>query len=102
MPDTLISILSENLPGVVRWAGAIARQLRGHDIAVSGKKSGFADSDPLTLADLTVQELLVAALRDMGPVVRQGRIEAEAGTGDLGRVSDRGEWVSALDPSDGP
>jgi len=101
MPDTLISILSENLPGVFRWAGAIARQLRGHDISLSGKKSGFADSDALTLADLSVQELLVAALRDMGPVVRQCRIEAEEVTGDLGRFADRGDWVLAIDPIDG-
>src|SRR5262249_45004594 len=73
----------------------------GHDISVSAKKSGFADSDALTLADLSVQELLVAALRDMGPVVRRCRIEAEEVTGDLGRFADQGEWVLAIDPIDG-
>src|SRR5437870_3484500 len=101
MPDTLISILSENLPGVFRWAGAIARQLRGHDISLSGKASGFADTDALTLADLSVQELLVSALRDMGPVVRSCRIEAEEASGDLGRFAAGSEWTIGIDPIDG-
>jgi 3'(2'), 5'-bisphosphate nucleotidase len=101
MTTDLISVLSANLPGVFRWAGAIARQLRHHDIALGGKHSGFADTDALTLADLTVQELLVAALRDMGPTVRQCRIEAEEGSGDLGRFAQESEWVLAIDPIDG-
>ena len=63
----LIGLLAAELPRAVRWAGALARQLRGHDIAIGGKHSGSADTDALTLADLAVQELLVAALRDMGP-----------------------------------
>ncbi len=82
-----VSIVSRHLPGVMRWAGAVARQLRRHDIAVGGKRSGVVETDALTLADLSVQELLVSALRDMGPVVRQCRIEAEETSGDLGRFA---------------
>ena len=99
--DQLIGILSANLPPVSRWAGAIARQLRHHDIALGGKASGYADTDALTLTDLSVQELLVAALRDMGPAVRRCRIEAEEGSGDLGRFAHEGEWTLAIDPIDG-
>ncbi len=72
-----ISLLAAELPRAVRWGGALARQLRRHDIALGGKTSGSTDTDALTLADLSVQELLVAALRDMGPTVRRCRIEAE-------------------------
>ena len=96
-----IEVLAAELPRVVRWAGALARQLRRHDIAVGGKHSGSADTDALTLADLSVQEILVAALRDMGPAVRRCRIEAEEGTGDLGRFAGESEWVLAIDPIDG-
>ena len=96
-----IPVLAAELPRVVRWAGAIARELRHHNIAVGGKASGFADTDALTLADLSVQELLVSALRDMGPVVRACRIEAEETTGDLARFADRSDWVLAIDPIDG-
>ena len=96
-----IPVLAAELPRVVRWAGAIARELRHHNIAVGGKTSGFADTDALTLADLSVQELLVGALRDMGPVVRACRIEAEETTGDLARFADRSDWVLAIDPIDG-
>jgi len=101
MNNDLISLLSAHLPSVFRWAGALARQLRRHDIALGGKNSGVADTDALTLADLSVQELLVAALRDMGPTVRQCRIEAEEASGDLGRFADEGEWVLGIDPIDG-
>jgi 3'(2'), 5'-bisphosphate nucleotidase len=48
-----------------------------------------------------VQELLVAALRDMGPVVRRCRIEAEEAAGDLGRFAATGAWVLGIDPIDG-
>ena len=101
MKNDLISLLSAHLPSVFRWAGAFARQLRRHDIALGGKNSGFADTDALTLADLSVQELLVGALRDMGPIVRQCRIEAEEVSGDLGRFADESEWVLGIDPIDG-
>jgi 3'(2'), 5'-bisphosphate nucleotidase len=37
----------------------------------------------------------------MGPVVRACRIEAEEGTGDLGRFAERSEWALAIDPIDG-
>jgi 3'(2'), 5'-bisphosphate nucleotidase len=101
MKSGLISLLSAHLPSVFRWAGALARQLRHHDIALGGKNSGFANTDALTLADLSVQELLVAALRDMGPTVRQCRIEAEEASGDLGRFAVQSEWVLGIDPIDG-
>jgi 3'(2'), 5'-bisphosphate nucleotidase len=96
-----IPVLAAEVPRVVRWAGALARQLRRHDIGLGGKTSGFSDTDALTLADLSVQELLVAALRDMGPAVRGCRIEAEETTGDLSRFADRSEWVLGIDPIDG-
>ena len=99
--DDLIVALSTHLPPVFRWGGAVAKQLRNHDIAVGGKSSGFADTDALTLADLSVQELLVAALRDMGPEVRRCRIEAEEASGDLGRFAREGDWTLAIDPIDG-
>ena len=67
--NELVSLLSAELPRVFRWVGALARQLRRHDIALSGKHSGYASTDALTLTDLSVQEILVAALRDMGPTV---------------------------------
>ena len=95
------AVLSADLPSVFRWAGAVARQLRHHDIALGGKRSGFADTDALTVADLALQELLVAALRDMGPAVRACRIEAEEGSGDLGRFAQESKWVLAIDPIDG-
>ncbi|HZN50329.1 MAG TPA: inositol monophosphatase family protein [Methylomirabilota bacterium] len=97
----LISLLSAELPRVFRWVGALARQLRRYDIALAGKHSGYASTDALTLADLSVQEILVAALRDMGPTVRQCRIEAEESTGDLGRFAKQGDWVLGIDPIDG-
>jgi 3'(2'), 5'-bisphosphate nucleotidase len=99
--NDLLELLSAELPRAVRWSGALARQLRRHDISLTGKHSGSADTDALTLADLAVQEILVAALRDMGPVVRGCRIEAEEASGDLGRFAEQSEWVLAIDPIDG-
>src|SRR5687768_15866496 len=94
--------LSTYMPPVFRWAGAVARQLRQYDISVSGKKtSGSASTDALTLADLSVQELLVAALRDCDPIFRQCRLEAEESTGDLARFASQGDYTIALDPIDG-
>ena len=101
MRDELLGILAVNLPAAVRWAGAIARQLRHHDIALGNKQSGYAATDALTLADLSVQELLVAALRDMGPVVRRCRLEAEESSGDVDAFARESDWVVAIDPIDG-
>lgn len=99
--DSVIDLLAANLPSVFRWAGGVARELRRHDIAIGGKTSGVADTDALTLADLSVQELLVGALRDMGPAMRQCRIEAEEVSGDLTRFAKDGELTLAIDPIDG-
>lgn len=99
--DHLIEALSTQMPPVLRWAGAIAKQLRYHDVAVSGKSSGNPNTDALTLADLTVQELVVSALRDGDPVFRQCRFEGEEETGDLGRFADDAEYTISLDPVDG-
>jgi 3'(2'), 5'-bisphosphate nucleotidase len=93
--------LACHLPGVLRWCGALAKSLRGHKIALSGKHSGSANTDALTLADLTIQELIVAALRDADPVLRTCRIEAEETTGDLSRFARAGDLVLAIDPIDG-
>lgn len=100
-PEFVITALSVQMPSVLRWAGGIARGLRGHNIALGGKSSGSATTDALTLADLTIQELLVAALRDTDPIFRHCRIEAEESTGDLGRFATESTLSIALDPIDG-
>ncbi len=98
----LTQALSHHMPPVLRWAGAMARQLQPFDISVSGHKiSGSATTDALTLADLAVQELLVAALRDSDPIFRQCRLEAEESTGDLQRFASEGDYTIVLDPIDG-
>ncbi len=89
------------MPPVLRWAGAVAKQLRVHDIAVGGKSSGFSNTDALTLADLSLQEPIVAALRDSDPLFRKCRLEAEEANGDLSRFSTDSPFVIALDPIDG-
>lgn len=93
--------LGRHLPGVMRWAGALAKQLRRHNIALGGKSSGSANTDALTLADLSVQELLVGALRDADPILRQCRLECEEETGDLARFASDSPLVIAIDPIDG-
>ena len=98
----ITNALSEYMPPVLRWAGAIARQLQRFDVRVRGKKtSGSATTDALTLADLSVQELLVAALRDGDPIFRQCRLEAEESAGDLQRFAAAGTYTIAIDPIDG-
>src|SRR4029077_20582748 len=99
--NTLIDSLALHLPPVMRWAGSVARRMRNFNIALEGKHSGSANTDALTLADLTVQEMLVGALRDGDPLFRQCRIEAEESTGDLARFAENGEYTLALDPLDG-
>lgn len=99
--DPVVAVLSARLPEVFRWAGGIARLLRRHDVALGGKSSGNPATDALTLADLAVQDLLVAALRDAGPAVRQCRIEAEEASGDLTRFAVASDDVLGIDPIDG-
>jgi 3'(2'), 5'-bisphosphate nucleotidase len=98
---SLATALSQHMPSVLRWSGALAKNMRRYNIALSAKHSGSANTDALTLADLTVQELIVAALRDGDPQFRQCRIEAEESTGDLGRFSQDSPFVLAIDPIDG-
>ncbi len=98
----LTDALSHHMPPVFRWAGAMAKQLRRFDISVPGKKtSGYANADALTLADLSVQELLLGALRDSDPLFRQCRIEAEEAAGDLTYFATDADYTIALDPIDG-
>ena len=97
----ITAALQRHLPAALRWSGAVARRLRQFNVALSGKSSGSATTDALTLADLSVQELLVAALRDCDPVFRTCRIEAEESTGDLDRFASTGMYTIALDPIDG-
>lgn len=99
--DDLVRALRENTPDLLRWAGGVARQLRQFNIAIDGKSSGNANTDALTLADLTVQELVVAGLRDSSPLFRMCRIEAEEETGDLDVFATESPWVLSLDPIDG-
>ena len=100
--EELTAALSEEMPQVLRWCGAVAKRLREFDISVSGKKvSGSSNTDALTLADLSVQELMVAALRDLDPVFRKCRLEAEESTGDLEKFAAESEYTIALDPIDG-
>ena len=100
-PDPIISALRQHAPPLMRWAGAIAKRLRQFNIALTGKHSGNANTDALTLADLTVQELLVAGLRDADPILKTCRIEAEETTGDLAAFATESPLVIALDPIDG-
>lgn len=97
----IIDELSRVMPPVMRWAGALARTLRQFDISLEGKSSGSANTDALTLADLTIQELLVGAMRDADPVLRTCRIEAEEETGDLDVFASGGPLIISLDPIDG-
>ncbi len=97
----IIQALQQSLPSVMRWGGAIAKRMRQYNIAVEGKSSGNANTDALTLADLTVQELLIAALRDADPILRTCRIEGEEATGDMERFSADGPLSIAIDPIDG-
>lgn len=100
-PEFVITALSVHLPSVLRWAGALARRMRQYNIGLGGKTSGSALTDALTLADLTVQELLVSALRDVDPIFRHCRIEAEESTGDLTRFPEQADMTISLDPIDG-
>lgn len=97
----IIDALKIALPPVVRWSGAVAKRLRQYNIAIDGKSSGNANTDALTLADLSVQELLVAALRDADPILRTCRIEGEETTGDMGRFASESPLAIAIDPIDG-
>ncbi|MCA9080555.1 MAG: inositol monophosphatase [Planctomycetaceae bacterium] len=99
--DALIAELRTHTPDLLRWSGAIARQLRKFNISLEGKTSGNSNTDALTLADITVQELLVSGLRDRSPLFRQCRIEAEEENGDLAAFASDSEYVIALDPIDG-
>lgn len=99
--ETIIAALADALPPVMRWCGAVAKRLRHFNIAVEGKSSGNNNTDALTLADLSVQELLVAALRDADPILRTCRIEGEEATGDMDLFSSDAELSIALDPIDG-
>ncbi|MCH2212327.1 MAG: inositol monophosphatase [Fuerstiella sp.] len=99
--DRIITELSVVLPPVLRWSGAVARRLREFDIALDGKSSGSSNTDALTLADLSVQELIVAALRDADPILRKCRIEGEESTGDMTLFSEEAELSISIDPIDG-
>ncbi len=99
--NAIVDALSLHMPPVVRWAGALAKRMREHKISIEGKESGYSNTDALTLADLTVQELLVAALRDSDPIFRQCRIEGEEETGDIARFSQTSELAITIDPIDG-
>ncbi len=97
----MIAALQAALPPVVRWCGAVAKRLRHFDISVGGKSSGNANTDALTLADLSVQELLVAALRDSDPVIRQCRIQAKKQPAIWSDSPRRAPLAIAIDPIDG-
>ena len=99
--DKIIDALQTVLPPVMRWGGAVARRMRQFDIAVAGKSSGNSNTDALTLADLSVQELLVAALRDADPILRTVRVEGEEATGDMERFNQHSPLAIAIDPIDG-
>ncbi|MBT5018834.1 MAG: inositol monophosphatase [Planctomicrobium sp.] len=99
--DKVIDALLADTPDLVRWGGAVAKKLRTFNIALEGKSSGNANTDALTLADLTVQELVIAGLRDRSPILRECRIEAEEENGDLEVFNENGEYTIALDPIDG-
>lgn len=99
--EAIIQVLAAQMPSVLRWAGGLARSLRRFNIALDGKSSGSVNTDALTLADLTVQELIVSALRDADPILRLCRIEGEEETGDMARFSAGSPLAIAIDPVDG-
>lgn len=99
--DQIVDVLRQVTPDLLRWSGAIAKRMRTFDIGLTGKSSGSSNTDALTLADLTVQELVVAGLRDSAPILRQCRIEAEEANGDLEAFATDSPYVIALDPIDG-
>lgn len=103
MPElqTLTDALAAHGPDILRWCGAIATKLRQFDVSLEGKSSGSSNTDALTLADLTVQELAIAALRDRAPELLACRIEAEEENGDLAAFAAESEFVITLDPIDG-
>lgn len=99
--EQLVHQLHLCIPPVVRWGGAIARRMRQYNIALDEKKTGSSNTDALTLADLTVQELIVGALRDSHPMFLSCRIEAEETTGDLARFATESPYTICIDPIDG-
>ena len=78
---SLTAALSRHMPSVLRWSGALARQLRKHNIAVAGKNSGSAATDALTLADLSVQELIVGARLVIMKTVEESNAEEKSDWG---------------------
>ncbi len=100
-PAEVAAALHAHLPAVFRWAGRVASRMRSFDIAVTGKTSGSSNTDALTLADLTVQELVVTALRDLDPRFTACRIEAEEETGPLDAFAAESPLTLCLDPIDG-
>lgn len=101
MHEFVITALSVHMPSVLRWAGSVAKRLRGYEISLDGKSSGSAATDALTLADLSLQELIVSALRDCDPIFRHCRIDAEESTGDLIRFPGDADLTIGIDPIDG-
>lgn len=97
----VVEALAREMPSVLRWSGEIARQIRPFHVAVTGKDSGNVNTDALTLADLSVQELIVAALRDTDPIFRNCRIEGEESTGDLTHFATEADLAITIDPIDG-
>jgi 3'(2'), 5'-bisphosphate nucleotidase len=97
----VLDTLYDRLPEIMRWSGAIARRMRNHPIAVSGKSSGNPTTDALTLADLTIQELLVGAMRDQLFLPQMCSVQAEESVGDLDRFAPGSPWVIGIDPIDG-
>ncbi len=100
LPDVVNALMTQ-MPPVMRWCGSVAKRMRQFNIALGGKSSGSALTDALTLADLTVQEIIVSALRDTDPIFRGCRIEAEEETGDLARFATVSPFTIAIDPIDG-
>lgn len=101
MHEFMITALAVHMPPILRWAGAVAKRLRKYNISLEGKSSGSASTDALTLADLSLQELIVSALRDCDPIFRHCRIDAEESTGDLGKFPAEADLTIGLDPIDG-
>ncbi len=97
----LTDALTTHMPPIMRWAGTVARRIRKFDIAVDAKSSGSANTDALTIADLSVQELIVACLRDTDPIFRQCRLQGEESTGDFERFATEAPYSIVIDPIDG-
>ena len=100
--NALTAALSRHMPAVLRWSGALARQLRQAQYRRLGQelgkcRHGRLDARRPERAGVDRRPLSAISIRNFASC----RIEAEETTGDLARFSKDGDFVLAIDPIDG-